>query len=141
MDLAKFDTVKASETGAFMHLEWDGKKLYTEEEPKEAVGLWLRGPDSKAARAAERKLSDDKTRRVKVGRGNRVKDFMGAEESAERETEVAAAYVIRFQNIVVDGVSWDGQEATKTVELFQRFPWIQRQVEEFTSDEANILGG
>jgi len=138
MDLSKFDTVKAATQGAFLHLEFDGKLLY-DEKTHEPVGLFCLGSDSQAYQNSKHKQQDSRIGRARIGRGGRMKNIK-AEETDYEALQLVAGVVTGLRCIESSGVplefSYDN-----VVALFERFPWILEQADEFIHDRSNFRIG
>ena len=131
MDLSKeFDTASAAESGAFLHLEHPttGEKLY---DGDTAVGITLRGQDSRTFRQASHDISNKRMER-------QVKKLTA--EALERNTrELLAACTVDWQCIEMNGepLKCTRENADR---LYAELPWIREQVDAFVSNRANFTG-
>jgi len=126
MKLTDIDTIAGSDTGAKLELRHPatGEKL---------EGSWIKlaGPDSKIAKQRRAEI-----RRKMRRTGRQGLDFDALEAEAA-ETRVAVT------------LSWGGIElengAVKCTpdnvrKVYEDFPWIAEQVDEFQGDRANFIG-
>lgn len=140
MSLSKYDTRRASDEGRFLHLEFDGRKLLTEDDgpdgkPKQ-MGLMVKGSNSSDFRRREKDLQAQRQERVRLKKGGRIG---GLDDMQSAQRELYAAMVTEYVNL---GDEWDGLDPTlqNTLLLFERFPWVEEQVIDFVENEANFLG-
>ena len=127
MDLSKFDTSAANETGVSLtlvdpstgeDLANDGKK----------TKIWLVGKDSKEFRA------------FKMEQANKYRQKQPTPAQNERMSiEVLVRCTRRLENVLVDGVVLEHSFET-TFDLYKRFGFIKDQVDEFIVDNNNFLG-
>lgn len=136
MDLSKYDTNKAANTGRFMHLEFLGEPLYTDD--KQKVGLFVKGTASAEFKGREKKLREAQLERVRLGRNGKVRGLSLADEE---QRELYASLVTSYVNVTLDGKKLpESADLQTTIGLFERFRWLQEQVMAFVEDEANFLG-
>ena len=84
MDLKKkYDSVAAAEQGAFLHLQYEGKKLYTEGEDKKPIGMILLGRDASSYRDHQKKQTDRRVDQVRISKGGKMKGVKA--EATERD--------------------------------------------------------
>lgn len=123
MDLSTLDTVASSDEGAVLTIRHPATN-----EPIE--GMWIRvaGPDSsivKQRRAAIRRKM----------RGMGKVDYNLLDEEA-RQTRIAMT--LAWDGFTVEGKKLDCKPENIR-NLYDRFPWIADQVDEFQGDRANFL--
>jgi len=131
MDLSKFDTSTASESGRFLHLEFDGEKLYEDREP---CGLRVLGPTSSTYKRIEKQLEKARMERIRIQRGGKVKGLSGDND------ELYASLVTEYVNLTLEGQPLSNPTPSDVQALFDRFPFIRDQVIAFVDDDANWLG-
>ncbi len=135
-DLSSFDTTKLADDGAVMVLcdPIDGREL-TDEESGEAVTLTLIGQDAKEYQREVHKATNKRlNKRVTKGR---IK--LSAEEIEGDSLELLIKCTKSWAHITVDGESLEFAQKNVRM-LYERFPWIREQVDEFTTDRSNFLG-
>jgi hypothetical protein len=137
MDLGKYDTSVKEEEGAFLHLEGpNGDKLWSDEEPREPVGITLLGIHSKKLKDLEHKQQNKRLASTRMGKRGQIRGVT-SEQVEENASEMFVAATVSFKHIMVDGDTW---QADRAAELYDRFAWIRAQVDEFINTEANFLG-
>lgn len=138
MDLSQFDTAAKAAEGKFLHLEApDSTKVLKTPEGK-PIGLTLIGADSKEYQRHRHKAIDARASRTRIGTRGKIKNF--SSEESENEDVVLLAHAVKgFTNITVDGKAWEFS-FDNAVALFERFPWIRSQADEFVHDRNVFLG-
>lgn len=136
MDLNKYDSKAAATKGAFLHLEYEGKKLMTEE--GEPIGMTMLGSDSPEYQQHMYKQSDARIAKASVTRRGRIKNVK-TEATAQDGIELNARVTTELHHIVVEDVEI---ECTfeNVVKLLNRFPWISEQADDFVNERSNFLG-
>ncbi|WP_288900691.1 hypothetical protein [uncultured Sneathiella sp.] len=123
-DVAAFDLKARSEAGAPLTLR----------HPKTGEDLpaviWLQGEDAENYRKCLRSQIDRQIMERKME--------LTAAELEERLIERLAAITLRFENIELDGVQYDGT-AENVLRLYREHLWIREQVAAFVEDRANFL--
>ncbi|MBO0334575.1 hypothetical protein J0X12_13180 [Sneathiella sp. CAU 1612] len=123
-DVAAFDLKARSEAGAPLTLR----------HPKTGEDLpaviWLQGEDAENYRKCLRSQIDRQIMERKLE--------LTAAELEERLIERLAAITLRFENIELDGVQYDGT-AENVLRLYRDHLWIREQVAAFVEDRANFL--
>lgn len=134
MDLSDFDTIAASDEGAWLSLQ-NPKTLTTlvDKEGKESR-IRLAGIDSEIYKTGQRKAQN---RRLSIPRGRRNQN-MTAEELDAEALDLLVACTLEFENIQVDKKEMDATPANVRV-VYTRFPWIREQVDQFIADRGNFL--
>ena len=137
MDLSKFDASSAADEGVAMIVQHpiDDTNML-DEETGESVVITLIGQDSKSVQKLVHKITNRKLARTfKRGRGISIK----AEQIDTDALEILATCTKAWEGIVVDGekLQCTFENAKK---VYERFPWLREQVDDFTTDRANFLG-
>lgn len=137
MDLSKYDTTEKANKGVFLHLAFGGESLRME--GGDEIGLMVKGSTSTDFKNRLKGIQKARTERLRLKKNGRVK---GLEGSDIEQRELYASAVSEYVNILVDGDDWGVAPVTiaRTVELFDRFGWIEDQVIEFVDDDENYLG-
>jgi len=139
MDLSSLDTSKTSDVGSFLHLEApDGRKLFTDDDPKQPIGITVLGADSKTIVAERHKQENLNTEKMRIRSGGRVK-VSTAEEREESQMVILAKACVKFHHVKVDGKPVPDTYAGATA-LLKRFPWVRDQVQAWMDDRSNFLG-
>lgn len=132
MDLSKLDVVTAADEGALLTLKHpvDESTLETEKGPMQIL---LVGTDSSTYRnilknRARQRLNQKKSTKIDL------------DEAELKGIQLLAKCTLDFINILDDGkyVKYTYEDAIK---LYQKYPWIKEQVDEFMSDRSNFLKG
>jgi hypothetical protein len=139
MDLSQFDTATQADKGSFLHLESpDGRLLYTEEDPKQPIGITVLGADSKIIVAERHRQENRNTDKIRIRAGGKVKTS-SAEEREESVLAIAARACAKFHNVRLDTVvvpdTFQG-----AFQLLERLPWVRDQVTAHMEDRANYMG-
>lgn len=124
INLNDFDTLAGSDEGAEMTLRNPATN-----EPIDGTWIRLAGPDSKIAKARKA----DIRRKLRRQRTNTL-DLNMLEEEA---TETRVAITLAWQGIELNGPLNCTPENARM--LYERFPWIAEQVDEFQGDRSNFL--
>ena len=132
MDLSKLDTVKKCEDGAVLVVLHPTELTPVVDENGKPMTITLAGSDS------------PKFRKGKYMQANKSIDKRGqfkvtAEQLAEGNIDILAHCTLDWC-----GVELDGEVLECTVEnaktVYRRFPWLEKQVNEFIDDLSNYLG-
>lgn len=144
MDLSKFDTTKAANTGKFLHLSFSGKKLYFcdangEDIKDRPIGFQVKGVASNEFKGRTAALRKERVARAQVTRSGKIKGLEGVEDE---QRELYASCVTGFVNFKLDGKEMDTISPTApiVVAILDRFPAWEDQLVDFVTDEANWLG-
>lgn len=123
-DVAAFDLKARSEAGAPLTLRHPktGEKL--------PAVIWLQGEDAENYRRTLRAQIDRQISERKLE--------LTAAELEERLIERLAAITLRFENIELGGVHYDGTPENIR-KLYREQLWIRDQVAAFVEDRANFL--
>ena len=137
MDLSSLDTVSASAEGACLELRNPvNDAVLRDEKSGEPVTITLVGTDSKDYMKITHEIQNRRLGK-RLGKGGRMKTT--AEEIEADALELLVASTKSWKHIVVDGAELSFSQANARM-LFQRFPWIKEQVDEFIADRSNFLG-
>lgn len=137
MDLGNLDVTPASEAGKFMPLT-DPLGRPVKDSDGKPVGFFLLGANSASYKARERATYQKRQHDTRWKRGRPQLDL---ELVQDEQRVLYASAVQRCIGIVVDGKVWpEKPPITDIVALFRRFSWIELQVSEFITDDANWLG-
>ncbi len=125
MDLSTLDTIAGSDEGAVMTVRHPATN-----EPIE--GMWIRvaGPDSTIAKQRRAMIR----RKMRGSRSGQM-DYNWLDEEA-RQTRVATT--LEWRDISVEGKLLECTP-DNVRKVYERFPWIAEQVDEFQADRANFL--
>ena len=127
-DLSKLDTSGAAETGAVLEV------LHPTENTPLGIKITLAGADSDVYRKMVNKSVNKRLQRIKPGQ---TIPFT-AEEQEESGLNLLAVCTLSWEGVVVEGEALPcTKENAKMV--YQRFPWIKEQVDQFIGDRANFL--
>ena len=137
MDLANVDTIVAADEGAELQLRSPvDDAVLRDEKTGEPVTVNLVGSDSKEYMKITHQIQNRRLGK-RLGRGSRVKTT--AEEIEADALELLVTSTKTWKHIILDGAELPctPDNARK---LYQRFPWIREQVDEFIADRTNFLG-
>ena len=127
-DLTSLDTSEAAETGAVLDV------LHPTENTPLGIKITLAGADSDVYRKTVNKNVNKRVQRMKPGQSLPFT----AEEQEESGLNLLAVCTLAWEGVVVEGeVLPCTKENAKMV--YQRFPWIKEQVDQFIGDRANFL--
>jgi hypothetical protein len=127
-DLTSLDTSEAAETGAVLEV------LHPTENTPLGIKITLAGADSDIYRKTVNKNVNKRVQRMKPGQSLPFT----AEEQEESGLNLLAVCTLAWEGIVVEGDALPcNKENAKMV--YQRFPWIKEQVDQFIGDRANFL--
>lgn len=133
LDLSTLDTAKCADEGADLELRHPSTRATFCNDAGDPITIRLVGVDSAIYRKAQAALTNRKL--VQNKRGVKIT----AEELEADALEMAAKCTVSWSSdLALDGapIPFSKQNAAK---LYQRFPWIKEQVEEFINDRANFL--
>ncbi len=124
MKLTDIDTVKGSDEGAVMQVRHPATGEYVE-------GMWIKlaGPDSKIAKQRKAEIR----RKLRKMNQNSI-DFSALEHEA---AETRAAVTLDWGGIETDQVLECTADNARHV--YEQFPWLAEQVDEFQGDRANFI--
>lgn len=126
--LQQFDTVSASEEGAWLHLKIPGsdEKAYLDEDQKKPLRIKLKGPDSDTWTAFQRKAMRAKQNDKSV------------DETTNEDAKLFAKMTVAWENIPDD--SGDSLEFTaeNAIKLYRKYKDIRIQALRFVMDQANF---
>ncbi len=135
-DLSSFDTTKLADEGAVMELcdPIDGRRLI-DEKSGDPVTITLIGQDAKQYQREVHKATNKRlNKRITKGR---IK--LSAEEIEGDSLDLLIKCTKSWTYINVDGEMLEFSQKNVRM-LYERFPWIKEQVDEFTTDRSNFLG-
>lgn len=136
MDLSNISKSVDTDQGAFLHLEHPatGEKLYADKDeqgnPIKPIGMYLVGMDSKVYRRKQAEIAN----RALAKKRKQVT----YEQFDENGTELLAACVVSFQNMVVDEEVMEDPKK-QAHPLFLNHRWIREQADEFIGDRRNFF--
>jgi hypothetical protein len=136
MDLATLDSVEKADDGATLEIRSpiDGAVL-TDEATKEPVTVTVLGVDSKEYRRQTHRAAN---RRLKQGsRSGRIK--ITAEELEAEAIDLLVSVTMGWTHVEVDGTELECTPQNVRL-VYDRFPWLREQVDEFVLDRTNFLG-
>lgn len=137
MDLSSLDSTVAAEEGAELQLRSPvDDSILRDEKTKDPVTITLFGTDSKEYMKVTHSIQNRRLGK-RLGKGGRAK--LTAEEFEVEALELLVASTKAWKHIVVDGQELDCSEKNVRM-VYQRFPWIREQVDEFIADRSNFLG-
>jgi hypothetical protein len=137
VDLSKLDTTVAAEEGAELQLRNPiDDSVLRDEKSGDPVVIMVVGTDSKEYMRVTHAIQNRRLGK-RLGKGSRPK--MTAEELEADALELLVASTKGWKHIVVDGAELAYSEKNVRT-LYQRFPWIKEQVDEFIADRTNFLG-
>lgn len=124
MDLSELDSVKGSDEGAVLYVRHPVTN--------EKTDAWIKmaGPDSKLA----------KQRRAEIRRllRNQKANTLDVDTIEEEVNKNRIALTLDWGGIELDGeeLAFSSDNANK---VYERFPWLAEQVDNFQGDRANFL--
>lgn len=137
MDLSSLDTTVAAEEGAELQLRNPvDDSVLRDEKTQDPVSITLVGTDAKEYMKITHAIQNRRLGK-RLGKGGRAK--LTAEELEADGLELLVASTKSWKHIVVDGQELPCNEKNVRM-LYQRFPWIKEQVDEFIADRSNFLG-
>ncbi|BCM88092.1 hypothetical protein [Methylobacterium indicum] len=131
MDLGKFDVIADAERGAAVHLRNPYTQAPLSADDGSPVEILVKGADAAAFRRAQRDAQNRVAQRPSPRRP------LTFEEAEVYSSRLLAAVTIGWRNIVVDGETWEFNEAA-AVALYERFEWIRTQVDEGVNDRRRF---
>jgi hypothetical protein len=131
VDLNAFDTVTAANEGAVLELRGPNGEPLKQDGGKKPVSITLYGADSEVARKARNAAAN---RYLK----QRGKVQITAEGSEADALSFLAKCTAAWDGIVVDGKALPC-DRENVMQVYERFPFIREQVDEFIADRANFL--
>ena len=125
MKLTDIDTVRGSDEGSVMTVTHPGTG-----EKLEGTWIKLAGPDSKIAKQRRAEI-----RRKMRKMSRNALDFDALEAEA---TETRVAVTLQWGGIEIDAPLDCTPDNVRMV--YEEFPWLAEQVDEFQGDRANFIG-
>ena len=127
-DLTSLDTNEAAEKGAVCEI------MHPTENTPLGIKITLAGADSDIYRKTVNKSVNKRVQRLRPGQSVPFT----AEEQEESGLNLLAICTLAWEGVIVEGEELPcTQENVKMV--YQRFPWIKEQVDQFIGDRANFL--
>lgn len=147
MDLSKYDTTAASQSGVFLHLrDLADEPLYDGEgENRKPVGITLLGPDSDVYKQHVKERSSEVIKMTMKQAGRKNRDAQMIEMTPERlkkqQLDLAVACTLGWSGIG----DKDTPELPCTPEnvraVYEKYEFILQQVDGFIGDRQNFLKG
>lgn len=128
--LKQFDTVSASEEGAWLHLVIPGtdEKAYLDEERTKPLRIKLKGPDSDAWTSFQRKAI----------KSNNQKDDKTVNEIALEDAKLFAKMTIEWENIPDDKGKTQEFSKEAAINLYVDYKDIRMQALRFVMSQENF---
>jgi len=124
MKLTDFNSVEGSDEGAVMYISHPVSGVDTD--------AWIKiaGPDSKLAKQRRASIQ-------RLMRGKRKSNDIDFEMLEKEAMETRVALTLDWGNVEADGPLEFNEKNVRYV--YEQFPWIAEQVDEFQSDRANFF--
>lgn len=135
MDLTSFDTTKQADTGSDLELTLPNGQLILDEQTKKPWTIRLLGVDSRKYQDAQHRLANKRMSRRAKARGRVA---VSSEELEADQLELLVEVTVGWEHIQFNGPFAFTKDNVRT--LYQQFPWIREQAEEFVADRSNFLG-
>lgn len=126
--LQQFDTVSASEEGAWLHLTIPGsdEKAYLDEDQKKPLRIKLKGPDSDTWTAFQRKAMRAKQNDKSV------------EETTNEDAKLFSRMTVAWENIPDDSGKDLEFTTENAIKIYRKYKDIRIQALRFVMDQANF---
>lgn len=137
MDLSSLDTSAQASKGATLELRDPmTDSVLRDEDSGEAVTLTLIGSDAKSYQQAAHKSLNRRLNK-KITKAGRLK--LSAEELEDDAFALLLISTTGWSHVIVDGNELQFSEINARM-VYERFPWIREQADEFINDRMNFLG-
>lgn len=126
--LQQFDTVSASEEGAWLHLTIPGsdEKAYLDEAQEKPLRIKLKGPDSDTWTAFQRKAMRAKQNDKSV------------DETTNEDAKLFSKMTVSWENIPDDNGDELEFTAENAIKIYRKYKDIRIQALRFVMDQANF---